>query len=40
VRDLEGAKAALNKSGENDLLAVYYRGQIRYVVVNVANARK
>jgi Do/DeqQ family serine protease len=40
VRDLEGAKEALNKSGENDLLAVYYRGQIRYLVVNVANARK
>lgn len=40
VRDLETAKEALNKSGENDLLYVYYRGQIRYVVVNAPKARR
>ena len=40
VRDLESAKAALKKTGENDLFAVIYRGQIRFVVVNVSKTRK
>ena len=35
VPDLAAAKAALKPPGENNLLAVYYRGQIRFAVITV-----
>ena len=38
VPDLATAKSALRKNGENDLLTVFYRGQIRYAVVNAPKA--
>ena len=40
VPDLAAAKAALKPAGENNLLAVYFRGQIRFAVVNVPPAGK
>jgi serine protease Do/serine protease DegQ len=40
VPDLATAKSALRKNGENDLLTVFYRGQIRYAVVNAPKAAK
>lgn len=38
VADLAAAKAALKPPGENNLLAVYYRGQIRFAVITVPPA--
>ena len=35
VPDLAAAKAALKPPGENNLLAVYFRGQIRFAVITV-----
>ena len=38
VADLAAAKAALKPPGENNLLTVYYRGQIRFAVITVPSA--
>jgi serine protease Do/serine protease DegQ len=40
VPDLAAARAALKPPGENNLLAVYYRGQIRFAVVTVPKGGK